>query len=72
MITSNQEFLKLGTLYTVVQIFIHGTRSELLNHITTAAHFLENSSTNNTFLRQLKVKLAGRIALTQLKPIIAT
>lgn len=69
--TTDQEFLKLGSLYTVVQMFTHGTRSELLGLVKATSKFLEHSSASNTFLRQLKVKLAGRIALCQLKPVVA-
>lgn len=69
---TDQEFLKLGSLYTIVQIFTHGTRLELLRHIKTTSTFLDSGQSNNTFLRQFKVKLAGRIAMTQLKPTVAT
>ena len=68
---SDKDFLKLGSLYTIIQIFIHGTRSELLKHLKKAVKFLELSPSNNTFIRQLRVKLAGRLALTQLRPIVA-
>ena len=72
LLSSNQEFLKIGSLYTVVQLFIYGTRSELLLQVKQASRLLESSAGSNTFLRQLKVKLAGRIALTQLKPVVAS
>jgi tubulin-specific chaperone D len=72
IINSQQDFLELGSLYAVVQIFTYGTRSELLNHIKTASKFLEKSTSENTYLKQLKVKLAGRLALTQLRPIVAS
>jgi hypothetical protein len=69
--TSDQEFLKLGCLFTVVQIFIFGTRSELLKHLKQTVKFLETTPSNNTFIRQFRVKLAGRLSLTQLRPIVA-
>lgn len=71
VLNSENEFLKLGSLYTIVQIFIHGTRSELLKHLKKAVKFLDSTPSNNTFIRQLRVKLAGRLALTQLRPIVA-
>ena len=68
---SDKEFLKLGCLFTVVQVFISGTRCELLKHLRKTVKFLEAKPSVNTFIRQLRVKLAGRLALTQLRPIVA-
>ena len=69
---TDQEFLKLGTMFTLVEIFSHGHRSELLSYIPSVASLLETEGNETMFVRQLKVKLAGRLALTQLRPIIAS
>ena len=64
-------FIKLGILGTLIEIFTHGQRNELLSCIKQATEFLEIGE-GNMNLRQLRVKLAGRLALTQLKPIVAS
>ncbi len=64
-------FIKLGILGTLIEIFTHGHRNELLSYIKQATDFLEIGE-GNMNLRQLRVKLAGRLALTQLKPIVAS
>mmetsp|Transcript_4041 Transcript_4041/g.3867 ORF Transcript_4041/g.3867 Transcript_4041/m.3867 type:complete len:1193 (-) Transcript_4041:55-3633(-) len=72
IIKSAQEFFKLGVLFTGVEIFTHGQRSELLPYLTKMSALLHKEENENMFSRQLKVKLAGRLALIQLKPIVAS
>lgn len=72
IVVSAQEFLKLGVLFTTVEIFTHGTRSELLPFVSKMNALIHKEENENMFSRQLKVKLAGRLALCQLKPIVAS
>lgn len=64
-------FSKLGLLSAVVQLFKVGNRTEMLPHIGKVTALLELKE-SNTNLNVLRVKLASTLALTQLKPVVAS
>ncbi|CAH3037220.1 unnamed protein product [Porites lobata] len=73
--TMNGMLLLTGILTTLALLFKHGKREDLIQYapvVLKQTVAREISSTNNTLLRKLNIKLIQRLGLTFLKPRVAS
>jgi len=69
-IPTADSFMRIGILLSIVEVFAQAQRSDLQPFLPLLASVMDLEESNMT-IRHLKVKLASRLSMTQLRPIVA-